>query len=159
MRRTWPDGQPYTGAHWIYRGKRNAIYLRDRLRCVYCDADCWVVEQDREGFTLDHVKPMSQGGDKHSPRNLVTACMRCNRVKGNRPPIVLGPRALYRSQLARRRQVPSNHEGLALLDLCRRTRSRVAWALEASWLDAASRAAIVPELPFPVEAPDDFIPW
>jgi len=25
MRRTWPDGQPYTGAHWIYRGKRNAI--------------------------------------------------------------------------------------------------------------------------------------
>jgi len=102
---------------------------------------------------------MSHGGDKHNPRNLVTACMRCNRVKGNRPPIVLGPRALYRSQLARRRQVPSNHEGLALLDLCRRTRSRVAWALEASWLDAASRAAIVPELPFPVEAPDDFIPW
>lgn len=158
MRRTWPDGQPYTGAHWIYRGKRNAIYLRDRLRCVYCDADCYMVEQELEGFTLDHVRPMSLGGDKHSPRNLVTACMHCNRRKGNRPAVVLGADALYRSQLARRRQVPVNRRGLALLELVRRTNSRVAWALEAGWLDKATRAALVPELPL-AEPPDDFIPW
>lgn len=159
---SWPDGQPYTGGHWIYRGRRNAIYLRDRLRCVYCNADCFVVEHEREGFTLDHVRPMSAGGDKFSPRNLVTACMRCNRRKGVGRPQELGAAALHRSQLARRRQVPDNLRGLALLALYRRTKSRVAWALEAGWLDSVSRRIVVPELAYPVEpeyAPDDFIPF
>lgn len=161
-RTTWPDGQPYTGAHWIYRGRRNALYLRDRLRCVYCEADCLVVERDRGGFTLDHIRSMLTGGDKHDPRNLATSCMVCNRRKGSGRPRELGPGAEYRVNLARRRKVPANRAGLALLRLSQQTGSRVAWALEAGWLDRASVQILVPELPYPADPayePDDFIPF
>ncbi|HVE79611.1 MAG TPA: HNH endonuclease [Gemmatimonadaceae bacterium] len=46
-------------------------------RCVYCatplDLDC---------ATLDHVFPIAKGG-ADAPGNLVTACERCNRLKGD----------------------------------------------------------------------------
>ena len=52
--------------------------LRDcGRRCVYC-ADPLVLEF----ATLDHVHPVAHGGT-HAPGNLVTACGRCNRLKGD----------------------------------------------------------------------------
>ncbi|HEY6826868.1 MAG TPA: HNH endonuclease signature motif containing protein [Gemmatimonadaceae bacterium] len=49
-------------------------------RCVYCAAAL-----DFDFATLDHVHPLSQGG-AHVPGNVVLACARCNRLKGNMLP-------------------------------------------------------------------------
>lgn len=55
--------------------------LRDcGRRCVYC-AEHLVLEN----ATLDHVYPLARGG-AHAPGNLVTACGRCNRLKGDMLP-------------------------------------------------------------------------
>ena len=46
-------------------------------RCVYCAAPL-----DFENATLDHVYPLAHGGT-HVLGNLVSACSRCNRLKGD----------------------------------------------------------------------------
>lgn len=46
-------------------------------RCVYCAAPL-----DFDVATLDHVHPLAKGG-AHVPGNLVAACARCNRLKGD----------------------------------------------------------------------------
>jgi 5-methylcytosine-specific restriction endonuclease McrA len=52
--------------------------LRDcGRRCVYCAAPL-----DFAFATLDHVHPLSHGGP-HTLGNLVVACGRCNRLKGD----------------------------------------------------------------------------
>ena len=59
---------------------RNAVMLRDGHRCGYCGR-----ASNRNRMTIDHVVPRSQGG-AHSWFNLITACRRCNQLKGqNRP--------------------------------------------------------------------------
>ncbi|SHM43425.1 5-methylcytosine-specific restriction endonuclease McrA [Cyclobacterium lianum] len=63
-----------------YKGvmlNRNNLYKRDQHSCQYCGTD--------KGLTLDHVVPRSKGG-KTSWKNLVTACHRCNTVKGDKTP-------------------------------------------------------------------------
>ncbi|HEX6133747.1 MAG TPA: HNH endonuclease [Longimicrobiales bacterium] len=57
-------------------GRRDRVFRRDRFRCVYCGA---VFRS--EDLTLDHVQPRMRGGDD-SEGNLVTACRRCNELKG-----------------------------------------------------------------------------
>jgi len=49
-------------------------------RCVYCAALL-----DFENATLDHVHPLAHGGAT-APGNLVAACARCNRLKGDMLP-------------------------------------------------------------------------
>ena len=49
-------------------------------RCVYCAS---LLAPD--AATLDHVFPIARGGT-HDPGNLVTACGRCNRLKGDMLP-------------------------------------------------------------------------
>lgn len=56
---------------------RQNIFKRDSFRCVYCGT--------RDHLTLDHVIPRSRGG-RESWHNLVTACQRCNTIKGDRTP-------------------------------------------------------------------------
>lgn len=56
---------------------RHNIYKRDGFCCAYCG--------NRDGLTLDHVLPKSRGG-RDSWHNLVTACGRCNSLKGDRTP-------------------------------------------------------------------------
>lgn len=46
-----------------------------RVRCAYCRKACKP--------TIDHVIPISRGG-KHDTKNVVPACLRCNRSKHNR---------------------------------------------------------------------------
>lgn len=155
-RRCWPDGTPYYGGHWIYRGRRYAIYLRDRLRCVYCNCDALVAYLDREGFTLDHVRPLVHGGAKHDPANLVTACMTCNRLKSDGP---AAPDAARRVRNARRRQVPSNSAGMLLFNESRGALGVPRAALRRGLLDPSSVLYFNPELPLPDDIPDDDIPW
>lgn len=55
---------------------RPKVYERDGYRCVYCG-------HSDVPLSLDHVVPRSKGG-LTVPSNLVTACIPCNRAKGNR---------------------------------------------------------------------------
>jgi 5-methylcytosine-specific restriction endonuclease McrA len=60
--------------------KRARIFMRDKHRCVYCGK-----KFHESGLTLDHVHPKSRGG-LATPENLVTSCMTCNQLKGDRTP-------------------------------------------------------------------------
>ena len=62
---------------WIRTRKRWAIYLRDKLTCVYCMTKVTDLHKNRRFLTLDHVKDR----DDHTATNLVTACSRCNSAK------------------------------------------------------------------------------
>ena len=64
--------------HIPYKGvllNRTNLFRRDRGQCQYCGS----VKQ----LTIDHVIPRSKGG-KTSWTNLVTACNRCNVLKGDK---------------------------------------------------------------------------
>jgi 5-methylcytosine-specific restriction endonuclease McrA len=60
-------------------GRRERIFARDGMRCVYCGCD-FAADQ----LTVDHVEPRMRGGDQ-SDGNLVTACRDCNSRKGSLP--------------------------------------------------------------------------
>ncbi|MBI4211038.1 MAG: HNH endonuclease [Deltaproteobacteria bacterium] len=62
------------------RFSRMNILLRDRHICQYCG-----VRYSRSNLNLDHVTPRAHGG-KTTWENIVTSCLRCNRVKGGRSP-------------------------------------------------------------------------
>lgn len=64
----------------IVRFSRANIFIRDQYRCQYCGKSSL-----KSQLTLDHVKPVVQGGDK-SWENIVTACKPCNQRKGGRTP-------------------------------------------------------------------------
>jgi 5-methylcytosine-specific restriction endonuclease McrA len=66
------------------RFSRENVYLRDGHRCQYCGLRCGPRE-----LTLDHVVPRSRGG-KTTWRNVVTACVACNRRKGRATPEQVG---------------------------------------------------------------------
>lgn len=67
------------GSKWIRPRKRLAIYLRDKMACVYCGAS---VIQGAD-TVLDHVVPHKAGGTNHES-NLVTCCKPCNDSKNGR---------------------------------------------------------------------------
>ncbi len=78
--------------HWSKRG----ILLRDRYRCVYCNA---------RADTIDHLVPSSKGG-KSTWTNTVAACFKCNQKKNDHSLEEMGwtlseaPRAPTRTELA-----------------------------------------------------------
>lgn len=81
-----PKRRGKTCADWlVYHGItkrtppeiRELILLRDGLVCRYCQA-----QLDPEHVTLDHLLPLSRGGD-HSPDNLCVSCYACNNLKGD----------------------------------------------------------------------------
>ena len=55
---------------------KQAVFERDKYTCQYCGCTCSDLE-------VDHIIPVSKGGTDDI-RNLATACMMCNRAKGNR---------------------------------------------------------------------------
>lgn len=59
------------------RAIKHAMMRDCGRRCVYCAAPL-----DFDVATIDHVFPLAKGGI-HTPGNLVTACGRCNRLKGD----------------------------------------------------------------------------
>lgn len=63
---------------------RSNLYLRDEYRCQYCHSS-----YPEKELTLDHVIPVARGGKK-SWENIVTACLRCNQVKGHKSPEEVG---------------------------------------------------------------------
>ena len=58
------------GSAW--RRMRQMILARDSFTCQYCMAPA---------TTVDHVVPVSKGGEILNPENLVAACVSCNSRK------------------------------------------------------------------------------
>ena len=75
---------------------RRAVFARDGGRCVYCGSPA---------TSIDHVVPRSRGG-LHTWDNVVSACRRCNHIKGDRQIGELGWRL-------RRRPAPAEAAGVA----------------------------------------------
>jgi 5-methylcytosine-specific restriction endonuclease McrA len=65
-------------ANWRTRTK---VFERDRFTCRYCG----VSDYPREWLVLEHVIPVTKGGET-TEENLVTACRSCNHRKGNKTP-------------------------------------------------------------------------
>jgi hypothetical protein len=61
------------------RENRLKIYERDNYHCTYCGK-----QLTRFTATLDHITPVSEGGD-NSAENLKTSCLQCNSRKTARP--------------------------------------------------------------------------
>ena len=58
---------------------RQNLYLRDNYTCQYCNRS-----HPSSQLTYDHIRPRSEGGAT-TWTNVVTACIRCNLKKGNKP--------------------------------------------------------------------------
>ena len=90
------------------------LFLRDSFACQYCHAP--------DDLTFDHVVPRSRGG-RTTWENIVTACARCNLLKGGRTPKEAGmqpqirPRRPTAQELQQRgRRFPPNHLHQSWLD-------------------------------------------
>ena len=73
----------YVTMRWRHRAprwSRARLLARDQHTCSYCGAT---------GTTVDHVIPLSKGGDT-SWQNTVAACRPCNNRKGDRTPDAAG---------------------------------------------------------------------
>ena len=64
---------------------RKNLFIRDNYSCQYCG-----IKQDINNLTYDHVIPKSlwkeRPGSPTNWTNIVTACVECNRKKGNKTP-------------------------------------------------------------------------
>lgn len=58
---------------------RRRVFERDSYKCRYCGK-----QLTRFTATLDHLQPVSEGGD-NSFDNLATACLHCNSRRGAKP--------------------------------------------------------------------------
>lgn len=69
-------------SQWVLSGMvQQRIWLRDYFICIYCGA-----KFGETLFTVDHIWPLSYIQD-NSPGNLVSACRKCNKDKGEMMPI------------------------------------------------------------------------
>jgi 5-methylcytosine-specific restriction endonuclease McrA len=70
--------------HQVNFSRKN-IYIRDNYTCQYCG-----LKKDIAELTYDHVIPKSawnsNNGSPTNWTNIVTACVGCNRKKGNKTP-------------------------------------------------------------------------
>lgn len=80
--KTSRDGKHQANGQWIRTDKRLAIYLRDRMTCIYCLSDLHGAEPF--DITLDHVQCQADGGS-NDEGNLVTACRSCNCSRQDKP--------------------------------------------------------------------------
>jgi len=71
----------------LLRPNRRNLLLRDDLTCQYCGH-----VGPASDLTIDHVVPVSRGGDPDSWENQVVACRKCNWRKANSRPEEVGLR-------------------------------------------------------------------
>lgn len=72
------------GCRIIEEFDREVIFDRDGWLCQECGIQCNTPDPyDRTAATIDHVIPLSSGGE-HSRRNVQTLCLSCNSRKSDR---------------------------------------------------------------------------
>lgn len=76
------------------------VLRRDNWICAYCGIGDGEYNErgkmlTKRDFTVDHVKPKSQGGGD-SFKNTVCACSPCNRFKADRTPAQAGMKLLWK---------------------------------------------------------------
>ena len=76
------------GNRYVPHLTNQALFRRDGHICLYCGD-----RFNHSDLTRDHVMPMSKGG-ADSWENVVTACFRCNNLKGNKTLEEWGARGL-----------------------------------------------------------------
>ncbi|MCA1704042.1 MAG: HNH endonuclease [Actinobacteria bacterium] len=78
-----PRSKGRTGRPW--RRIRRQVLAR-REPCWICgrDIDLTLPQKHRWSATVDHMLPLSKGGDPRHPDNLAAAHMACNSKRGNR---------------------------------------------------------------------------
>lgn len=73
QRKNWlkneEDARIYNGSRWR---KFRLQYIQRHPFCVRCN---------KSGYYVDHIKPISEGGDIYNEMNLQTLCKRCNAIK------------------------------------------------------------------------------
>ena len=71
---------------WI-KFRKDYLKAQKQLSCCYCGkANLQIKSKSREKLaTLDHKVPLSKGGSKYDPGNLVVSCVTCNNAKDNMP--------------------------------------------------------------------------
>lgn len=79
----------------LARFSRKNVFFRDRNQCQYCGDPGNI-----KTHTLDHVIPKSEGG-KSTWKNMVVACVTCNRKKANRTPEQAGLKLLRQPEQPR----------------------------------------------------------
>jgi 5-methylcytosine-specific restriction endonuclease McrA len=67
----------------MHRWSRDQIEISelDGHRCRYCDKDLLGNVDDFREWSIDHLVPISRGGDAKDRGNLVLACWTCNIIK------------------------------------------------------------------------------
>ena len=93
------------------RAVREAVWERDGYVCFYCDEPVTAplrgrsqTDQPPTMATVDHIIPRAYGGG-FIEGNLVTACLRCNNSRGDKP---------ASEYLAARRKSMSRRKSIAL---------------------------------------------
>lgn len=66
----------------LSKEKRNKILAKSNGYCSRCGVRMTVGSGDGTRFTVDHIIPISRGGD-YDIRNLTGLCQKCNLDKGN----------------------------------------------------------------------------
>jgi hypothetical protein len=94
--------------------RRFAMYLRDDMRCVYCQQTVTpgTATTDPTAATLDHIIEFTDGGTWDAS-NVVTCCTRCNSIKGARGVEFLSIKSGIPAKTLKRRQRASSRKPLA----------------------------------------------
>lgn len=61
-------------------GWGRAVLIRDKFVCRYCGLDGKTDRRIWMQFSIDHVIPVSSGGNRTSERNMVACCRSCNSI-------------------------------------------------------------------------------
>src|SRR5262245_456091 len=98
---------------WCRKDKRLALYLRDGMRCVFCNTDLTDSPDQR---SLDHLVCRSKGGS-NDPRNLATSCISCNCARQDRPLAQFASPEARRTirRVTRRKLAPYRKQAKAML--------------------------------------------
>ena len=67
--------------------RRKILYNEQGGRCIYCDKEMWLRSENMSGkrhleATLEHIKPLSQGGSHMQRTNQAVSCITCNGLRG-----------------------------------------------------------------------------
>jgi hypothetical protein len=97
----------YVAMHWQYshppRWSRRGVLKRDNHTCAYCG---------RRADTVDHITPLSRGGERTSWLNTVAACggspRSCNARKADKLPEEAGMRLRVQPRIPKRSELRAN---------------------------------------------------